>query len=108
MSAATIKGSGRQYDAQYRERLSEAVTEALFNASTTDGICFIRVAELVDVLTSQMAVHLAASPEVDRTRDRRRMCDDIARKLFRQIGEARVAFERDGSPFDNVISGRFN
>lgn len=100
------------YDPAYRERVAQAVMSAIMVSSIAgDGeerTAVIRSAEVIDVLVAHIALYAATSPAMATPSSRRDLCEGVRKKLFRQIGEALTTMERDGSPFDHVISGRMN
>lgn len=97
-----------QLDAEYQERFAEGLLDLIIKSSIVevDGqrIGMIRGAEVIDTMLSTIAVLSAGSAETASASKTRRLCDEIARKLQRRIGEA----QRQPSPFETIIPGATN
>ncbi len=96
------------FDPAYRDAFTAKLVQAMFDVShrEIDGeaVHFIRAAELIDSMVSNIAI-LMRDSEASATPGRtRQFCDDLARKLQRRIGEAK----QTAVPFETVNQDRTN
>lgn len=91
---------------EYRERIATAVLEAItvnsiIEASDGSRVAAILSAEVVDVLSTTIAIIAAGSEACSTPTKVRQFCDDLARRIQRRIAEAK----RVGTPFENMTVG---
>ncbi len=96
------------FDLAYREAFTAKLVEAMFEVSAqeVDGekIHFIRAAELIDAMVTNIAI-LMRDSEASATPGRtRQYCDDLARRLQRRIAEAK----QTDVPFETICPDRSN
>lgn len=96
------------FDTAYREAFTAKLVEAMFEVSAQEvngeRIHFIRAAELIDAMVTNIAI-LMRDCEASATPGRtRQYCDELARKLQRRIAEAK----QTDVPFETLTVGSTN
>lgn len=96
------------FDPAYREAFTAKLVEAMFEVSAqeVDGelIHFIRAAELIDAMVTNIAILMRDSEATATPSRTRQYCDDLARKLQRRIAEAK----QTDVPFETMSAGSMN
>jgi hypothetical protein len=75
------------YDDDFKRELAEQITTAIFEASiVTDAkACAIRTGETTDALVTVLATLIAMRPEAKVPSQLRTLCEDIGRRLHRDV-----------------------
>ena len=89
------------FDRAYRDRVREAVWEAIIEASrdSTTSIAPLRNYEIYDALLQLQAMILASSKQANSPTKMRAIGDQFAKRLRRLVAEFKRTYERDGVPF---------
>jgi len=89
------------FDRAYRDRILQAVWEAIIDASRDPAtkIAQLRNYEIYDALLQTQAMILASSKEANSATEMRGISSEFAKRLRRLVAEFKNAYDRDGLPF---------
>jgi hypothetical protein len=89
------------FDRAYRDRILQAVWEAIVDASRDPAtkIAQLRNYEIYDALLQTQAMILASSKEASSATEMRGISSEFAKRLRRLVAEFKNAYDRDGLPF---------
>ncbi len=106
---AKIKTEIDAFDRAYRDRVLEAVWQAIIDASRDPATktAQLRNYEIYDALLQAQAMILASSKEANSATQMRGIANEFAKRLRRLVAEFKNVYDRDGLPFsvmhaDNV------
>ena len=94
------------FDRAYRDRVREAVWEAIIEASRdpTTSIAPLRNYEIYDALLQLQAMILASSKQANSPTKMRVIGDQFAKRLRRLVAEFKKTYDRDGVPFAAIYT----
>ena len=89
------------FDRAYRDRVLEAVWQAIIDASRDPATktAQLRNYEIYDALLQAQAMILASSKEASSATQMRGIANAFAKRLRRSVAEFKNAYDRDGLPF---------
>jgi hypothetical protein len=89
------------FDRAYRDRILEAVWQAIIDASRDPATktAQLRNYEIYDALLQAQAMILASSKEASSAPQMRGITNEFAKRLRRLVAEFKNAYDRDGLPF---------
>jgi len=89
------------FDRAYRDRILEAVWQAIIDASRDPATktAQLRNYEIYDALLQTQAMILASSKEANSATQMRGISNEFAKRLRRLVAEFKNAYDRDGLPF---------
>jgi len=89
------------FDRAYRDRILQAVWEAIVDASRDPStkIAQLRNYEIYDALLQTQAMILASSKEASSATEMRGISSEFAKRLRRLVAEFKNAYDREGLPF---------
>jgi hypothetical protein len=89
------------FDRAYRDRILEAVWQAIIDASRDPATktAQLRNYEIYDALLQTQAMILASSKEANSATQMRGIGNEFAKRLRRLVAEFKNAHDRDGLPF---------
>jgi stress response protein SCP2 len=98
---AKAKSELDAFDRAYRDRILEAVWQAIIDASRdpATNISQLRNYEIYDALLQTQAMILASSKEANSAAQMRGIGNEFAKRLRRLVAEFKSTFDRDGLPF---------
>jgi hypothetical protein len=104
-AARTSYDRAQQYDPQFEADLVDAIGKAITNASmiTDCNVLAIRTGETIAALTTVLASMIALSPALRQLMASRKVIDQIAKDLRRQIAAARI-----DPNIESFVRGVFN
>jgi stress response protein SCP2 len=90
------------FDRVYRDRILQAVWQAIIDASRDPATktAQLRNYEIYDALLQTQAMILASSKEANSATQMRGIGNEFAKRLRRLVAEFKDAYDRDGLPFD--------
>jgi hypothetical protein len=89
------------FDRAYRDRILQAVWQAIIDASRDPATktAQLRNYEIYDALLQTQAMILASSKEASSATQMRGIGNEFAKRLRRLVAEFKDAYDRDGLPF---------
>jgi hypothetical protein len=89
------------FDRPYRDRIRDAVWEAILEASRdpATNLAPLRNYEIYDALLQLQAIILASSKQASSAAEIRVIDDQFARRLRRLVAEFKKTYDRAGAPF---------
>jgi hypothetical protein len=96
------------FDRAYRDRILQAVWEAIVDASRDPATktAQLRNYEIYDALLHTLAMILASSKEANSATEMRGISSEFAKRLRRLVAEFKNAYDRDGLPFGVIDTGK--
>jgi hypothetical protein len=90
------------FDRRHRDQIRDAVWAAIIEAvrDPATGLAPLRNYEIYDALLQVQAMILASSKQAGSPTKIREIANDFAKRLRKQVAEFRIAYDRDGTPFD--------
>ena len=90
------------FDRQYRDQIRNAVWAAVIEAvrDPSTGVVPLRNYEIYDALLQVQAMILASSKQAGSPTKVREIANDFAKRFRKHVAEFRIAYNRDGMPFD--------
>jgi hypothetical protein len=96
------------FDRAYRDRILQAVWEAIVDASRDPATkaAQLRNYEIYDALLHTQAMILASSKEANSATEMRGISSEFAKRLRRLVAEFKNAYDREGLPFGVTDTGK--
>jgi hypothetical protein len=97
------------FDRQYRDQIRDAVWAAIIEAvrDPATGMVPLRNYEIYDALLQVQAMILASSKQAGSPTKVREIANDFAKRFRKHVAEFRIAYNRDGMPFDVLHTDEF-